>query len=85
MGQVRVSQCHAKFVLLANDAWRLVVRTSMNLNMNPRFEDFTIAHDPELFAFTDAILAELWARQKQGITMAPGDRSNVGKTFSGDL
>ena len=60
---IRVAQTHAKFTILENDTWRLVVRTSMNLNMNPRFEDFTIAHDPELADFLGKILDELWTRQ----------------------
>ncbi len=85
LSNVRVSQCHAKFATFRNDNWKLVLRTSMNLNMNPRFEDFTIANDPELYDFTETIMNELFARQKEGITMAPGDRSNVGRTFRENL
>lgn len=85
LNAVRVSQTHSKFALFGNATWRLMLRTSMNLNMNPRFEDFTLAHDPELFDFTETIIRELWGRQKEGITMAPGDRANVGRTFSQDL
>ena len=64
---VRVAQNHSKFALFANQDWTLVLRTSMNLNMNPRFEDFTIANDPDLFAFLDRILDEIWAKQKRSM------------------
>jgi hypothetical protein len=62
---IRVAKNHAKFVLLSVADWRLVVRTSMNLNFNPRFENFQLAHDPELWSFHDAILSEIWNRQKR--------------------
>jgi len=60
---IRVAKNHAKFVLLAAGDWRVVIRTSMNLNFNPRFENFQIAHDPELYDFHDRILSEVWKRQ----------------------
>jgi len=64
---VRVAQNHAKFAIFQNETWKLVLRSSMNLNMNPRFEDFQLAHDPELAAFMNAILDEIWNRQKQAM------------------
>ena len=85
LNSVRVTQTHSKFILMSNDTWAVVLRTSMNLNMNPRFENFTVAHDPELFAFTKKIMDELFSRQKKGITMAPGDRAENGRTFRKDL
>jgi hypothetical protein len=60
---VRIAQNHSKFALFENDSWNLVLRTSMNLNMNPRFEDFTLAHDPPLMEFLNAILDEIWSKQ----------------------
>lgn len=60
---VRVSQVHAKLALFGNDDWKIVLRTSMNLNMNPRMEDFTISHDAEQFAFWSTILDDIWKRQ----------------------
>lgn len=68
---IRVAQNHAKFALFENDGWQLVIRTSMNLNMNPRFEDFTIAHDPELAAFLKRILDDIWTRQKRSLADGP--------------
>lgn len=67
---IRVAQNHAKFALIRNDEWDVVLRTSMNLNMNPRFEDFTLAHDPELAAFLRNIIDEIWSRQRRSLARA---------------
>ena len=60
---IRVAQVHAKFCLFQNADWRVVCRSSMNLNQNPRTEDFELAHDPELCAFYNAILDETFSWQ----------------------
>ena len=57
---VVVTRNHAKFLLLKKDDWRLTVRTSMNLNFNPRLEDVEIKDDPELYSFMDDILVEFF-------------------------
>lgn len=70
---VRVTKNHAKFSILQNPTWRVVIRTSMNLNHNPRLEDFTVAHDPELADFLEAALNDLWRTQRRGL--ADGDHT----------
>jgi hypothetical protein len=60
---IRVTRNHAKFCVMTNDQWDVVLRTSMNLNHNPRLEDFTIAHDPELAAFLLKTIDDIWAKQ----------------------
>lgn len=77
---MRVSQSHAKFALFENDRWKLVLRTSMNLNMNPRFEDFTIAHDPKMCAFIGAILDDIWRRQAR--TLAEKTSAEIRRFWS---
>jgi hypothetical protein len=67
---VRVAQSHAKFFVLQNPAWKLVCRSSMNLNMNPRFEDFHVAHDPDLATFLNRILDEIWTIQTKEMALA---------------
>jgi hypothetical protein len=62
---IRVAQSHAKFYMVQNAAWDLVMHTSMNFNMNPRTEDFFIGHDPELAAFLETILQAVWTRQSK--------------------
>ncbi|OGV61308.1 MAG: hypothetical protein A2498_00875 [Lentisphaerae bacterium RIFOXYC12_FULL_60_16] len=70
---IRVAHCHAKFALFYNDSWRLVLRTSMNLNMNPRTEDYHLAHDPDLFDFIHGIMDRIWKLQHRTLSDAkPG-------------
>ena len=64
---IRITKNHAKFAVIHNDRWQIVVRTSMNLNHNPRLEDFTVAHDPELAAFLLQAMNDLWTTQKRGL------------------
>ena len=46
---LRVCFVHAKMVALRAGDWRIVIRSSMNLNRNPRFEQADIDDDPDLF------------------------------------
>lgn len=62
---IRIAKNHAKFMILKNEEWQVVIRTSMNLNFNPRFEDFTIQHNPELSDFLEGIMNEIWQKQKR--------------------
>lgn len=66
---IRVAKNHAKFFLLDSADWKIVCR-SMNLNFNPRFENFQLANDPELFQFHKAIIDEVWARQPVSLEAA---------------
>jgi hypothetical protein len=50
-GAVRVTRTHAKFALVFNEAWALVCRSSMNLNLNTRFEQFDLDDDRGMLAF----------------------------------
>jgi hypothetical protein len=64
---IRVTRTHAKFSVVRNATWSIVVRTSMNLNHNPRLEDFTVAHDPELAAFLLEAMDDVWKTQKRSV------------------
>ena len=63
---IRITRNHCKFVVFKNENWNLVLRTSMNLNLNRRLEDFEISDCPklcrELIKFTDS----LWSEHKDG-------------------
>lgn len=48
---IRVSDIHAKFCLIYNDDWKVIIRTSMNLNTNKTCESFEIDEDQEVFDF----------------------------------
>lgn len=64
---IRVTKNHAKFSVVRNDAWLVAIRTSMNLNHNPRLEDFTIAHDPQLAGFLCAAMDDVWRTQRRNL------------------
>ncbi len=71
---IRVAPNHAKLVALSAPDWRVVVDTSMNLNHNPRFENFAIAHDPARHAFIESLFDEIWTAQPAELALAsPGE------------
>lgn len=60
---IRTTRSHAKFAVLTNDDWSVVITSSMNLNLNPRLEQFEMTDDPDRAAlfleFVDGLFAEL--------------------------
>ena len=85
---IRVTSIHAKFATIKSDKYDLTIRTSMNLNYNPRFENFEISDDPGLLNFMEQIVAEIWDTQDmaEGFTNRPSDNVRQFKTmFSDDL
>lgn len=63
---IRTTASHAKFALISNDTWKLVLQTSMNLNQNKRLENFWLADDPDLFREFDALVQDIYALQPNG-------------------
>lgn len=45
---IRTVANHAKFVLIRNEDWDVVIKTSMNLNNNPRLENYEIVEGDAL-------------------------------------
>ena len=64
---IRVTQAHCKFMAIYNDTWNLAVRTSMNLNENPRMETLEISDDPGLCGFLRSVVDAVFEE------VAPGD------------
>ena len=64
---IRVAKNHAKFTLIKSKNWKIVIRTSMNINYNPRFEDFTLSHDPELYDFISSVVDSVWEKQTKDL------------------
>lgn len=56
---LRVTFNHAKFALIQNDQWTVVVRGSMNLNVNKRWENFDVDADPQMYDFFARLVDEL--------------------------
>ena len=92
---VRVTVTHAKYCLILNEDWSLVIRTSMNLNYNPRFENYEISDDRDFADFQQAIIDEIWNGQDsaEGFEVRPQDNKEKfrksfqeqGSIFSEDL
>lgn len=69
---IRTARSHAKFMTLRNEDFSLAVRSSMNLNFNPRLENLEISDDVAFADFLDAEFDRYFVSQQAGI-------------FSGDL
>jgi hypothetical protein len=65
-GSIRTTRTHAKFVVITNDDWAVSVRTSMNLNENPRLESIEVSDDPDLAGFLLRVVDEIFAEEKPG-------------------
>lgn len=63
---IRTWRGHAKFAIIRNAKWSLVVRTSMNLNTNPRLENLEISDDPDFCDFFLQIVDTHFAEQAAG-------------------
>jgi hypothetical protein len=61
---IRCCNNHAKFFLLDNGSEKVACKTSMNLNFNPRFEDFDISCDVGLCDFLDRIMSDIWGQSR---------------------
>jgi hypothetical protein len=65
---IRVTKTHAKFLLIRNTKWNLVVRTSMNLNANACFENFEISDDKAMAEFLEGVIADVFAQSTSAET-----------------
>lgn len=63
---IRTTRTHAKFVVITNDEWAVAVRTSMNLNENPRLECIEVSDDPALAGFLLRVVDEIFAEEEPG-------------------
>jgi len=57
---IRAIRTHAKFMIIRNTCWDIVVRTSMNLNSNPRLENMEISDNKEFAEFFEAIIDDIF-------------------------
>jgi len=68
---IRVTSTHAKFLTVTNEKWNLAVRTSMNLNQNPRLETLELSDDPGLCGFLVKVVDSIFAEAAAGDFEAP--------------
>jgi len=64
---IRTTRAHAKFCTLRNAQYNLAVRTSMNLNHNPRMETLEISDDSGLCDFMAAEFDRHFREQAPGL------------------
>jgi hypothetical protein len=64
---IRMSRIHAKIATVHGGGWAVAIRGSMNLNKNPRIEQFDIDDSPEIAAFYGAHFNELDATTPPGV------------------
>lgn len=67
---IRVTRTHAKFCTITNDRWQIAIRSSMNLNQNPRLESYELGHDPQLCAWLVGVMDDVWSTQPRRLAEA---------------
>lgn len=63
---IRVCKNHAKFCTIRNDTWNVVIRSSMNLNLNRRLENVEISEDRDLCEYLAGVVDEMFEFQAAG-------------------
>jgi len=63
---IRVTASHCKFLAIRNDRWNLAVRTSMNLNENPRLENLEVSDDSGLCGFLTGVVDAIFDEAAEG-------------------
>ena len=71
---IRTTRTHAKFAVISNDEWSIVITSSMNLNLNPRCEQFEMTDDPDRAALFLGYVDEIWGEVPAGGERRDGDR-----------
>lgn len=59
---IKVSKNHAKFALLKNQKWSVVLKTSLNFYSNPCFENFELSTDQQCAVFLENLKNEIFKK-----------------------
>lgn len=81
-GCIRTVNSHAKFAIIRNAEWDLAIRTSMNLNPNPRLENFEISDDQELAQFFTDIVDQVFGAFSDATNFATQSRKEIDRIGS---
>lgn len=81
-GCIRTINSHAKFAIIRNDRWNLAIRTSMNLNPNPRLENFEISDDPALAQFFTDIVDQVFGAFGDAANFTTQSRKEIDRVGS---
>jgi len=77
INSIRAINTHAKFLVIHNNNWNIVARTSMNLNGNPRLENIEISEHEEFAKFFIDISNEVFSE------VSPGEMKSDQLSLSG--
>ena len=80
---IRMTRSHAKFFLLRNEGWNICCRSSMNLNRNPRLEQYDIDDSLELCEFFEGVINEIFEKMPAGLTKSVNKCDSVFPTLLG--
>lgn len=72
---IRTTRSHAKFALICNDDWSVVITSSMNLNLNTRVEQFEMTDDADRLRFFRSWVDDVFANTPEGGESRDGDRT----------
>jgi len=67
---LRAFRTHAKFLLIRSDTHNIVVRTSMNLNENPRLENLEISESLEFAEYFQLLTDEIFGEVEAGVNQS---------------
>lgn len=74
---VKICMNHAKLATISNGAMRLLARGSMNLNFNPRFEQFDLSEGDPAFDLVREIESEIPVLPRLASRRAADDASGI--------
>jgi hypothetical protein len=79
---IRAIRTHAKFMLIRSETHNIVVRTSMNLNENPRLENIEISEDSDFADFFQKIVDDVFSEVDENENKSDlPEMENVQETF----
>lgn len=79
---IRAIRTHAKFMIIRSDTHNIVVRTSMNLNENPRLENIEVSEDSNMADFFQQIVDDVFSEVDEGENKSPlPELKNIQETF----
>jgi hypothetical protein len=81
---VRTIPTHAKFIILYNDKYNIIIQTSMNLNQNKRLESFTIIESAELVDFYKTFVDNVFNKTEVNANFTSQDTRIINDLFQSD-
>jgi hypothetical protein len=78
---VKVCKNHAKISTIQNESFKLLLRGSMNLNWNPRFEQFDLSENDDAYRLVKKVESELPVLRPRCSNLEAENASGVSKSW----